>query len=196
MKLCELKVSKEAIRLAKLSGRPAVETEKVLFQATKAANARFPGKGSEHTAFVKQVVHGLLGLSEMSQASADDVEQDIKRSFLSIGIILVFTKHFTDRIVNGAKVEGGKDEILVEDLFETFKDLKMHYHKIFKEARDFDDELKRGEFEGVIKSVLRKINIPFILNFNSKKRQFTLICKTIMKKNNFHVGPKDHVINI
>jgi hypothetical protein len=135
-------------------------------------------------------------LLEMSQDQIIYIENDVKTSFSTIGIIINFSKHFGDRIVDNAVDEKGfkRDNVSPEELFEVFKNLKKHYRSIFEEAGQFNDEVKRGEFEGVIIDTFRKINVPFTLEFDKKKGKYILTCKTILKRENFHVKPKDHVI--
>ena len=140
----------------------------------------------------------LREIMEMSMTDIEDVELKIKRNFSSIGIIINFTKHFGDRIVNDATDEKSfkRDNITPEELLNTFDKLKDHHKQIFAEARQFNDEVKRGEFEGVIMDIFKKINVPFVLEFNKNRGKFELICKTIMKRNNFHVKSKDHIITL
>lgn len=135
-------------------------------------------------------------LLEMSQGEIIDIEHEIRKSFATIGIIVNFTKHFGDRVITGAEDEKGRkrDDVTPDELFKTFRSLKTHHKAIFAEAGNFNDEVKRGEFEGVIMDTFRKINVPFILEFDKKKGKYILTCKTIMKKQNFVPKPKDHVI--
>jgi len=138
----------------------------------------------------------ISDIFEMSQEEIGSIESEIKKSFVSIGIIINFSKHFGDRVVDGAVDEKGysRDNVTSDELFEVFRKLKKHYKSIFAEAGNFNDEVKRGEFQGVIMDVFKKINIPFTLDFNKTKGKYVLTCKTIMKKDNFHAKPTDHVI--
>lgn len=139
----------------------------------------------------------LIELFEMSAQDIDDSTRFIQQKFYSIGIIINFTKHFGDRIVDGAKDDHGKrDDISVEEMIDTFAKLYSHHKRIFKQAADFSDEVKRGEFEGVIKNLMKKINVPFALDFNKTKGKYIMTCKTIMKRADFHTKSKDHVVEV
>lgn len=140
----------------------------------------------------------LIDIFEMSEEAIDDTSREIKRMFSPLGININFSKHFGDRIVDDAVDEKGtkRDNITVTELLDTFKSLKDHYKDIFGAAHNFDDEVKRGEFQGVILDVVRKINVPFVLEFDKSKGRFILTCKTIMKKENFQAKSSDHIFPI
>jgi len=135
-------------------------------------------------------------LFEMSQEQIIDIENEVKKSFVTIGIVINFSKHFGERVADDAVDEKGfkRDNVTPKELFEVFRNLKTHYKSIFAEAGQFGDEVKRGEFEGVIMDIFRKINVPFTLEFDKRRGKYILTCKTIMKKENFHAKPTDHVI--
>lgn len=140
----------------------------------------------------------LSELFEMSTAEISDAESEIKRLFLQVRLIIKFSYHFGARIVDGATDEAGtkRDNVTYDELLEVFKKLKKQHDLLFNDAASFDDEVRRGEFEGVIQDTLSKINVPFALAFNKKQGKFELSCKTIMKRKNFHVKPKDHLIKV
>ena len=139
----------------------------------------------------------LSSILEMSASEIEGSTEFLKKKFYSIGIVLNFTKHFGDRILDGAKDEHGKrDNVTLKDLFDTFAKIYSHHKRIFDEAKDFNDEVKRGEFEGVIQDEFTKINVPFVLVFDKNKGKFIITCKTIMKRDNFHTKPTDHVIKV
>jgi uncharacterized protein (UPF0305 family) len=137
-------------------------------------------------------------LSEMSAEDIDGATRFIRQKFYTIDIIVNFTKHFGDRITDGAVDKEGtkRDNISVEEMIDTFAKLYSHHKRIFKEAHDFQDEVKRGEFEGVIRNLMKKINVPFALDFNKTKGKYVMTCKTIMKRSDFISKPKDHVVEV
>lgn len=137
-----------------------------------------------------------LSLTEMSANELSDVEREVKKNFALLRIIINFSQHFADRIKDDAVDEKGhkRDTVEPTELLAMFKKLKQHHEVIFSEAHTFDDEVKRGEFEGVIMDLFNKINVPFTLKFNKSRGKFVLTCKTVMKKSNFHVKQNDHVI--
>lgn len=137
-----------------------------------------------------------MKLSELLD-TVEEVELQIRKNFLSIDIIIVFSKHFGQRIIPSDSPDDHghtRDSITSKELLQTFNKLKEHYKSIFIEATHFNDELKRGEFEGVIMDTFRKINIPFSLTFDKNKGKYILTCKTILKRENFYTKQTDHVI--
>jgi hypothetical protein len=135
-------------------------------------------------------------LLEMSQQDIINIENEIKKSFITIDIIINFSKHFGDRISDGAVDEKGykRDDVTPDELYAVFRKLKKHYKDIFQEAGNHNDEIKRGEFNGVIIDTFKKINIPFALDFDKSKGKYIITCKTVLKRANFLTRPKDHVI--
>lgn len=139
----------------------------------------------------------LNDLLEMSAKEIESAEDMLKRKFLSANIILNFTKHFADRIIDGARDEHvARDNITVHEMIDMFAKIYSHHNKIFKQAKDFQDEVKRGEFEGVIKDLMSKINISYGLEFNKSKGKYVMTCITIMKRDKFHTKSTDHVVEV
>jgi hypothetical protein len=58
----------------------------------------------------------LSTLFEMPPEEIEDIEAKIKKDFLSVNIVLNFTKHFGSRIVDGA-VEGSGDHTVKRDKY-------------------------------------------------------------------------------
>lgn len=138
-------------------------------------------------------------LAEMARERILDVEQVLTREFRKINIWLVFTQHFEDRLADNAVDNNGfrRDNISEQDLLSVFEKLKVQYQQIFKNAAEYQNEVKRGQFEGVIRDALTQINVPFVLHFNRSLGRHVLTCKTIMKKaGQFHTKPTDHVIEV
>ena len=138
-------------------------------------------------------------LLEMPPEVVEDIEQEFKRKFLKLGIMLNFTKHFTNRISDTTDDAEGhsRDEISEEELRDLFNRVERKHGELFKLAKEFDDELKRGEFEGVIRQELKNINVPFALAFKKNLGRFVLTCKTILKKKAAFVNrDTDHVIEV
>lgn len=141
----------------------------------------------------------LSTILEMSPKVADDLETDIKRQFSKLGITINFTKHFTGRLTaDHEKTDAhSREEISEEELVKVFKKLEASHKKIFKEAAEFSDEVKRGQFEGVIREELSNINVPFALTFNKALGKYILTCKTILKKIAAFVNREtDHIITV
>lgn len=139
-------------------------------------------------------LHDLLEMSAKDIESAEDM---LKRKFLSASIILNFTKHFADRIIDGARDEHvARDNITVREMIDVFAKIYSRHNQIFKQAADFQDELKRGEFEGVIKDLMLKINISYGLEFNKSRGKYVMTCITIMKRDKFKTKNTDHVVEV
>ena len=142
----------------------------------------------------------LQQLLEMSLYKAQDIEHDIKEQFLKLDIILRFSDHFNDRLVSSEhdKNDHKRDNISEEEFIQTFEKLEKHHKVLFRAVADYQDEVKRGLFEGVIQESFKNINVPFGLVYDQKKNKFILTCKTIMKKEKgkFHIQAKDHVIKV
>lgn len=141
---------------------------------------------------------GYVLLSEMSSVEINHAESRIRQMFLDIGINVKFTRHFGDRIIDGAKDEHGsrRDNVTYDEMISVFERLKKSHDELFLTASDHVDEIKRGQFEGVIRDNFSAINIPFVLNFVKSTQMFELVCKTIMKRRNFHTKETDHVIKV
>lgn len=126
-------------------------------------------------------------------------EQILMKEFRQLNIMLIFTQHFEDRLADNNIDKNGfrRDNITEQELMSVFEKLKSQYQQIFKNAAEYQDEVKRGQFEGVIRDALSQIHVPFILHFNRTLGRHVLTCKTIMKKaGTFHTKANDHVIEV
>jgi hypothetical protein len=138
-------------------------------------------------------------LAEMARERILSTEQVLMKEFRKINIWLIFTHHFEDRLADNNVDKNGirRDNISEQELMSVFEKLKIQYQQIFKNAAEYQDEVKRGLFEGVIRDALTQINVPFLLHFNRSIGRHVLTCKTIMKKSGqFHTKPTDHVIEV
>jgi hypothetical protein len=138
-------------------------------------------------------------LAEMARERILSTEQVLMKEFRKINIWLIFTHHFEDRLADNNVDKNGirRDNISEQELMSVFEKLKIQYQQIFKNAAEYQDEVKRGLFEGVIRDALTQINVPFLLHFNRSLGRHVLTCKTIMKKSGqFHTKPTDHVIEV
>lgn len=101
--------------------------------------------------------------------------------FSKLGVSVVFTKHFKERI---NEIRSGK-EITYEDMVELFK----------KAYRDAGHEIANlpVETEAVLKDTLSKLNIPFKIQDDPKSKDHDLILKTIMRKEKF-ITPNPEII--
>jgi hypothetical protein len=138
-------------------------------------------------------------LAEMARERILSAQQVLVKEFRQINIWLIFTQHFEDRLADNNIDKNGyrRDNITEPELMSVFEKLKVQYQQIFKNAAEYQDEVKRGQFEGVIRDALTQINVPFVLHFNRSLGRHVLTCKTIMKKaGQFHTKSTDHVIEV
>ena len=101
--------------------------------------------------------------------------------FSKLGVSVVFTKHFKERI---NEIRSGK-EITYDDMVELFK----------KAYRDAGHEIASLplETEAVLKDKLSKLNIPFKIQDDPRGKDHDLVLKTIMRKEKF-VTPNPEII--
>jgi len=112
-------------------------------------------------------------VEEVTKADLNDVEKFADKIFAKVGIDIEFTRHFLDR-VNDKR--NGK-EINVAELTRLFKQTyKKHGKKIPKLGDDA---------QAVLNDIQTDINMPFVLHWDEKAKEFDLIAKTIMRKKNF-----------
>jgi len=110
--------------------------------------------------------------TEISKEELARLEKVLDALFKHLNIDIEFTRHFFER-VNDAR---NKKNITIEELNRIFQ--KAH------EKYGLSLINKPNNFEAVLKSVLSKINIPFVLRIN-KNGIIELIAKTVMRKANF-----------
>lgn len=113
-------------------------------------------------------------LSEnVSKSQLDKIEAAFDKLFAKVGINIEFTKHFMDRVNDSRNVP----EISIEDLVEIFGDT---YKKYGKEITKLGPDA-----QAVLRDIETDINIPFVLVYNFRYKQFDMVSKTIMRKANF-----------
>jgi len=113
----------------------------------------------------------------VSHRDLDSVERYADKLFKVIGVDIEFTKHFFDR-VNDAR--NGKD-ISTSELIDLFRRTYNQYGEQIASMKD--------EIEAVIFDTKSDINIPFVINVDSKG-QLDLVSKTIMRKHDFKTYTK------
>ncbi len=116
---------------------------------------------------------------EITKVDLKQVEAFADKIFSKVGIDVEFTRHFLER-VNDKR--NGKD-ITVAELTRLFKQTyKSHGKKIPKLGPDA---------EAVLNDTQTDINLPFVLKWDERNKEFDLISKTIMRKKDFKTsGPK------
>lgn len=109
----------------------------------------------------------------VSREELRELETYLDSVFGYLGIDVEFTKHFFDRI-NDAR---NKIQITVGEVSALFAKVYREYRDALKDATD--------GWEAVMRDVASKINIPFVLKWNPRKKEMELVGKTIMRKGSF-----------
>lgn len=109
----------------------------------------------------------------ITQAMLDKLEFYLDQLFKNVGMDVEFTRHFLDR-VNDPR---NKEQITLKELAILFKDAYTKYGK--KIAQMGPDA------EAVIKDMRSDVNVPFVLNWDSKNQELDLVAKTVMRKKDF-----------
>lgn len=113
-------------------------------------------------------------LFEMSYQDLRDAEYVIEYLFKDLGLDVVWTTHFIDRI------EGREADVSKEELIGTFKKMKEKYGPRLLAAKD-----RHNEFVGILKDLATDLNIPFAIDFNKRNpanNKYRLRGITIMRK--------------
>jgi hypothetical protein len=116
----------------------------------------------------------LKDLYEMSMQDLKDAEHVIEYLFKDLGIDVIWTTHFKDRI------QGREDDVTKFELAGAFQKMKQRYGDRLRAARD-----NHKEFVGVLKDLATELNIPFAIDFdrrNPLKNKYVLRGITIMRK--------------
>lgn len=116
----------------------------------------------------------LKDLHEMSMQDLRDAEHVIEYLFKDLGIDVVWTTHFQDRI------QGRESNVTKFELAGAFQKLKEKYGDRLKQARD-----NHKAFVGILKDLATELNIPFAVEFdrrNHRNNKYKLRGITIMRK--------------
>ena len=112
----------------------------------------------------------------ITQDHLDRVEQYLDRLFSSSGIDIGFTRHFLDR-VNDAR---NGQPITIADLIDIFQ-------KAYRKFNKGKSLIGIGmDAEAVLTDMDSDINIPFVISWNRRERELSIVSKTVMRKKNFH----------
>lgn len=115
-------------------------------------------------------------LEVVTQAQLESLEVYADRLFAAVGIDVEFSKHFFDRVNDPRNLKPISDQELINVFRKT-------YNKYGKKIAQLGPDA-----EAVIVDMQKDINIPFILQYNSKTQQLELISKTVMRKKNFQTS--------
>jgi tagatose-1,6-bisphosphate aldolase len=114
-------------------------------------------------------IHELF--EDITPSELNYVEQIADAFWNKLGIDVKFTRHFMDR-VNDPR---NRTPITADELIQLFKKEYQMYGKDIAELG--------ANAEAVMKDLISKINLPFVIAGSGKSKQ--LVTKTVMRKNNF-----------
>ena len=123
----------------------------------------------------------LMEFTGITPQVLNQIEAYADRLFAKLGIDIEFTKHFKDRLND----ERNRKPITSAELIRLFREV---YHKHGKRIADLPDEAQT-----VTKDMQTDINMPFVIDVNSKG-ELELIGKTIMRKPNFRTSNQEFTV--
>jgi hypothetical protein len=139
----------------------------------------YHGVGRPSDEWVSKVERRVHAFSESDQpmditpAQLDKLEFYLDQLFARIGIDVEFTRHFLDRVNDERNIR----PITLKELAELFKDTYVKYGKRIASMGP--------DAQAVIKDMRSDINLPFVLNLDSRNKMLDLVAKTVMRKKNF-----------
>ena len=123
----------------------------------------------------------LMEFTGITPQVSNQIEAYADRLFAKLGIDIEFTKHFKDRLND----ERNRKPITSAELIRLFREV---YHKHGKRIANLPDEA-----QAVMKDMQTDINMPFVIDVNSKG-ELELIGKTIMRKPNFRTSNQEFTV--
>lgn len=124
---------------------------------------------------IRNIVREVLNeyITSMELNRIEDYADDL---FSNVNVDVEFTNHFMDRLNDPRNIK----DIESVELIDLFDKLYVKYGQKIP-------TLRRGT-EAVINDINSNINIPFKLIWNSNKKEFEMINKTVMRTKNFYTG--------
>jgi hypothetical protein len=124
---------------------------------------------------VERRVHSFesTDTAEITAEMLTKLEYYLDQLFSKLGMDVQFSNHFLDR-ANDAR---NKTQITLKELAILFKDAYIKYGKRIAQMGP--------DAEAVIKDMRSDINVPFVLNWDSRNKELDLVAKTVMRKKNF-----------
>ena len=119
----------------------------------------------------------------VTQAMLDKLEQYLDALFGKLDMDVEFTRHFLDR-VNDPR---NKQQITLKELAILFKDAYTKYGKRIAQMGP--------DAEAVIKDMRSDVNVPFVLNWDSRNQELDLVAKTVMRKKDFRTPDTELPLN-
>lgn len=135
---------------------------------------------------IKPFIQFITELTDDNPPVTDEQLQKLEKYldylYDAIGIDVEFTRHFIER-VNDAR--NGK-QITVAELVDIFR-------KSYEKHGDVMKNAKEG-WEAVLFDRSSDINMPFVLKYDSRKKEMDLVVKTTMRKHSFLTRSKKLVV--
>lgn len=102
-----------------------------------------------------------------------EVKNKINQLFSILNIDVIFTNHFLERLNDERNVK----PITRQELIDLFR----------KERDKNGNELLNMDLshQAVLRDINSNINIPFVLEWDKKKKKLELVAKSVMRKKNF-----------
>ena len=123
-----------------------------------------------------------FGTNYVSRQELKEVEKFADNLFAELGIDIAFTNHFFERLNDP---RNGKP-ITDDELKEMFQEIFL---KVGSELSKMDINT-----EAVINDISSKLNIPFVLVYDSQNHEIDFVSKTIMRKDDFKTQTKKYKI--
>jgi hypothetical protein len=118
----------------------------------------------------------------ISREELKEVENFADKLFEGLGIDIAFTNHFYERLNDP---RNGK-QITDIELKDMFKDMFLKIGNNLSEMKI--------DTEAVINDVSSKLNMPFVMMYDSRNNEVDLVSKTIMRKDDFKTLTKKYKI--
>jgi len=118
----------------------------------------------------------------ISREELKEVENFADKLFEELEIDIAFTNHFYERLNDP---RNGK-QITDIELKEMFKDMFLKIGNNLSEMKI--------DTEAVINDVSSKLNMPFVMMYDSRNNEVDLVSKTIMRKDDFKTLTKKYKI--
>ena len=111
----------------------------------------------------------------------------LNKAFHQIGIDIVFTQHFLQR-VNNIRGRGAP----------TLADLRQIFNKTYEKQRNalLANADKQQKFLGFLHDTQTKLNVPFVLEYDPRNNEFDLVAKTAMKTGDWKPGRGEKKLSV
>ena len=106
----------------------------------------------------------------------DAIERKLDALYKNINVDVDFSRHFAERLSDARNVK----PITVGELVKIFTDAYKKYANVIRKSP--------YEYQAVLTDLSSLLNVPFVLNWDSKHKEGELKAKTIMRKPDFYTS--------